>query len=165
MSGVVISPKKEVSAVFDYDFKVPYFLESVECQVPYKATNEAAGYDLYAAENKEILPKTKAIVSLDLRIAIPKGFFGKIFSRSGLFLNHKITAKAGVINSGFRGIAQVLLINHSDKTFCAKKGDRIAQIIFLENFDVKFEKVESKDLLSKFERNENGFGSTDLGVF
>ena len=69
-----------------------------------------------------------------------------------------------MIDSGFRGIAQVLLINHSDKT-CAKKGDRIAQIIFLENFDVKFEKVESKDLLSKFERNENGFGSTDLGVF
>ena len=68
-----------------------------------------------------------------------------------------------MIDSGFRRIAQFLLINHSDKTFYAKKGDRIAQIIFLENFDVKFEKVESKDLLSKFDRNENGFGST--GVF
>ena len=30
-------------------------------------------------KDKEILPKTNAIVSLDLRIAIPKGFFGKNF--------------------------------------------------------------------------------------
>ena len=65
-----------------------------------------------------------------------------------------------MIDSGFRGIIQVLLFNHSDKTFYAKKGDRIAQIIFLEKFDVTFEKVESKDLLSKSEKNESGFGST-----
>ena len=46
MSDVVIWPKKEVSAVFDYDFKVSHFPESVEFQVLYKATSEAAGYDL-----------------------------------------------------------------------------------------------------------------------
>ena len=40
-----------------------------------------------------------------------------------------------------------------------KKGDRIAQIVFLEKFDVKFEMVQSVDLLPKSERNENGFGS------
>ena len=41
-----------------------------------------------------------------------------------------------------------------------KKGDRIAQIVFLEKFNVKFEMVQSVDLLPKSERNENGFGST-----
>ena len=76
---------------------------------------------MYAAEDKEILPKTNAIVSLDLRMAIPKEFFGRIFSRSGLFLNHKLTAEAGVIDSAFRGIVQALLFNHSDKSFYAKK--------------------------------------------
>ena len=145
--------------VFEYDFKLPYYPESDECKAPYKATSEAARYDLYAAEDKEILPKTNAIVLLDLRIAIPKGFFGKIFSRSALFLNHKITAEAGVIDSGFHGIVQILLFNHSDKTFYAKKGDRIAQIVFLEKIDLKFEMVQSVDLLPKSERNENGFGS------
>ena len=53
--------------VFDYDFKVPYYPESDECKVPYKATPDAATYDLCAAENKNILPKSNAIVSLDLR--------------------------------------------------------------------------------------------------
>ena len=87
-------------SVIDYDFNVPYYPESDECKVPYKATPNAAGYDLHAAEATNILPKSNAIVSLNLRIAIPRGFFGKIFPRSGLFLNHKITAEAGVIDSG-----------------------------------------------------------------
>ena len=47
-----------------------------------KATKDSVGYDLYAAENKEILPWSNASVSLDLRIVIPFGFFAKIFSRS-----------------------------------------------------------------------------------
>ena len=163
MSDVVSLLIEKSMFVCDYDFKLVYYPESAECKVSFKATSEIAGYDLHAAEDKEILPKTSAIASLDLRIAIPKEFFGKIFSRSGLFQHHKITAEAGVIDSGFRGIVQVLLFNHSDKTFYAKKGDRIAQMVFLEKFDVKFEMVQSVDLLPKSERNENRFGST--GVF
>ena len=91
--GLPIEKSSKSMSVHDYDFKLPYYPESDECKVSYKATSEAAGYDFYAAEDKEILPKTNAIVSLDLRIATPKGFFGKIFSRSGLLLNHKITAE------------------------------------------------------------------------
>ena len=143
MSDIVIPIKKSSKemSLFDYDFKVPYFPESDECKVPYKATPDAAAYDLYAAENKKILPNSDAAVSLDLRIAIPKGFFGKIFSRSGLFLNNKITAKAGVIDSGYRGIVNVLLFNHSDEVFSVKflQRQRIAQVVFLEKYDVKFE--------------------------
>ena len=164
MSDIVLpieKPSKEMS-LFDYDFKVPYFPESDECKVPYKATPDAAAYDLYAAENKEILPNSNAIVLLDLRIAIPKGFFGKIFSRSGLFLNNKITAEAGEIDYGYRGIVHVLLFNHSDEVFSVKIGQRIAQVVFLENFDVKFEMAQSADLLPKSVRNEGGFGSKSI---
>ena len=91
---------------------------------------------------------------------IPKGFFGKIFSRSGLFLNHEITAEAGVIDSGYRGVVQVLFFNHSDDVFSVKIGQRIAQVVFLNKFYVKFEMVESANLLPKSVRNEGGFGST-----
>ena len=52
---------------FDYDFKVPYYPESDEAKLPYKATHDAAAYDLHAAENKDVLPKSNAIVSIDLR--------------------------------------------------------------------------------------------------
>ena len=163
MSDVVSLLIEKSMFVCDYDFKLVYYPESAECKVSFKATSEIAGYDLHAAEDKEILPKTSAIASLDLRIAIPKEFFGKIFSRSGLFQHHKITAEAGVIDSGFRGIVQVLLFNHSDKNFLRKKRRYDCTDGFLEKFDVKFEMVQSVDLLPKSERNENRFGST--GVF
>ena len=80
--GLPIGKSSASMSVFNYDFKVPYYPESDECKFPYKANSEAAGYDLFATEDKDILPKKNAIVSLDLRIAIPKGFFGKVFSRS-----------------------------------------------------------------------------------
>ena len=99
-------------------------------------------------------------MSLDLRWTIPKGFFGKVFPRSRLFLNHKITAEAGVIDSGYRGIVQVLLFNHSDDVFAVQIGQRIAKVVFLEKFDVKFEMVQSADQLPKSVKNEGGFGST-----
>ena len=121
MSDVVSLLIEKSMFVCDYDFKLAYYPESAECKVSFKATSEIAGYDLHAAEDKEILPKTSAIVSLDLRIAIPKGFFGKIFSRSGLFLNRKITAEAGVIDSGFRGIVQVFCSIIQIKLFTQKK--------------------------------------------
>ena len=146
--------------IFNYDFTIKYYPESDETKVPYKATPDAAGFDLYAAEETNILPNSKAVVSLDLRMAIPKGFVGKIFSRSGLFLNHGITAEAGVIDSGNRGIVKVLLFNHSDNVFSVKVGQRIAQIVFIEKFDVNFEMVQFSDHLDKSVRNEGSFGST-----
>ena len=48
MSDIILpieKSSKEMS-LFDYDFKLPYFPESEECKVPYKATPDAAAYDL-----------------------------------------------------------------------------------------------------------------------
>ena len=160
MSDVVLPIEKSSVIKSNYDFKVPYYPESDDCKVPCKSTPDADVYDLYAAEDKDISPRSYAIVSLDLRIAIPKVFFGKIFSRSGLYLNHKTTAEAGVIDSGYRGIVHVLLFDHSDEKFSVKVGQRIAQVVSLEKFDVKFEIAQSADSLPKSVRNENGFGST-----
>ena len=49
--------------------------------------------------------------------------------------------------------------------FSVKIGQRIAQVVFLEKFDVKFEMAQSPDLLPKSVRNEGGFGSTGVWLF
>ena len=165
MDTVVPIHKSSKTEVFDYDIKIKYYPESDEAKVPYKATPDAVGYDLYVAEATNVLPKSHAIVSLDLRWVIPEGFFCKIFSRSGLFLNYRITAEAGVIDSGYRWIVKVLLFNHSDNVFSVQVGQRIAQIVFLEKFDAKFEMGQSSDQLDKSVRNEGGFGSTGNNWF
>ena len=41
-----------------------------------------------------------------------------------------------------------------------KKEIESHRLFFSEKFDVKFEMTQSRDLLPKSERNENGFGST-----
>lgn len=44
----------------------------------------AAGYDLYAAEEKVIPARGKALVDLQLSIAVPEGTYGRVAPRSGL---------------------------------------------------------------------------------
>ena len=138
---------------FNYDFTVKYYSETEEAKVPIQATPYSAGYDLYAAESNDILPNSNGLVSLDLRWVIPSGFYGKIFSRSGLFLLNKITVEGTVMNSGYRGVVKVLLFNHSDEVFLAKVGDRIAQVVLMQKFDVNFEKIECSKILDK--KNDN----------
>ena len=116
--------------------EIKYFEESVFAKEPVKATEGSAGYDLFTAEAKTIVPNSSQIVCLDLRWAIPKGFFGKVFPRSSLIKNHNVRVDAGLIDSDYRGLVYVLLCNHSKKDFTVRTGDRIAQAVFLEKFDV-----------------------------
>ena len=55
-------------------------------KVPTKGTDDAAGFDLYAAttENVKILPHQTVKVGTGIAVAIPKGYFGGIYARSGL---------------------------------------------------------------------------------
>ena len=140
--------------------EVKYYPTSDNCRVPTKSTSGSAGYDLYAGEKKEILPWSNASISLDFKIANPYWFFWKDISRSGLCLKENIYAVAGVIDSDYRGIVKVILFSDSDKKFSVEVGQRIAQMVFLEKFDVEFTCVQ---VLSETDRQDSGFGSS--GIF
>ena len=144
---------------------VKYFAESKYEKEPYQASEDAAGYDLFAAETKTLLPKSTDAISLDLRWVIPGGFYGKVFPRPGILKEHFVTIDAGVIDSDFRGIIQVFLVNHHhEKTFTVRAEDRIAQVVFMEKFNVNFHKVSDPALLGKTKRGHDGFGSTGVEV-
>ena len=72
---------------------------------------------MFAAETKTFLPKSLDTLSLELRWAIPTGFYGKLFPRSGILKEHFVSIDNGVIEADFRGILQVLMINHIRKNF------------------------------------------------
>ena len=140
---------------------VRYFAKNEFCKEPYQASEDAAGYDLFAAETLTLFPEKNGCISLAFRFAIPKGFYGKIFPRSGLFKEHIITCDAGVFDLDFRGIVQVLMMNHHpEKTFTIRTGDRIAQCVFMKKYNVEFEKVSNMGLLGNTKRGADGFGST-----
>ena len=143
---------------------VKYFAETAFTKEPQKSTEESAGYDLYAAEAKTILPGKNDLVSLDLPWAIPKGFCGRIFLCSSLIKEYNVTVEAGLIDADYRGLVYVLLFNHSEKVFTVRTGDRIAQAVFFEKFDVRFEKVSKQEELGVTKRGSGGFRSTGITV-
>ena len=141
--------------------KVPYFgLESDEFTVPTVAYGDDAGYDLFLAEMITILPGTCEGINCKFSTAIPRGYFGKIESRSSLIRHNLITAEGGVMDSGYRGEWFVILFNHGEKPFTVKPGDKIAQVVFMKKEVVEFVKVDNFDKLLHTERNIQGFGSS-----
>ena len=102
-------------------------------------------------------------LSIELRWAIPPGFYGKLFPHSGILKEHFIDA--GVIEADFRGIIQVLILNHHpEKTFTVRTEDRIAQVVFIETFNANFHRVSKVHLLGSTKRGNDGFGSTGVQV-
>ena len=143
------------------------FLENVSIKIsltttgkkPLKSYADSAGFDLYADETVLVLPKNQSWVSIGLRMQIPLGCCGKIYSRSGLADKYKIIAFNGIVDPGFLGVVKVLLFNLSDQEYYVKKGTRIAQMIFSKTENVCF-KIQSLDFESK--RNNKGFGSSGV---
>ena len=133
--------------------------------IPTKGSVGSAGWDLYACLDEKIeIPSGKTIkIGTGLAIAVPQGFFGAIFARSGLATKKGLRPAncVGVADSDYRGEYIVALHNDSDVTQVVEPGERIAQLIFLpycEPIDgVAFEEV---DFLDDTERGDGGFGST-----
>lgn len=116
-----------------------------------------AGADLKASEKIIVPARNKCLVSTGLRIALPDGYVGLIWPKSGLAVKNSIDCGAGVIDAHYRGEIKILLFNHSDKDFSIEPGDRIAQLLVQKVENIHFTPV---DELNETERNEGGFGST-----
>ena len=102
-------------------------------------------------------------MSVDLKLAIPKGFFGKIAGRLGLALykGKGILAFNGTIDAGYRERIYVLLFNFSDDDYTIEKGNRIAQIIIQRCYNnIKFVEYGESEQFPESVRGDKGFGSS-----
>ena len=125
---------------------------------PVRGSRYAAGFDLFSAEFKEILPQSCAIVNTDIGVMLPRGTYGRVAPRSGLAVKNFIDVGAGVVDFDYRGNVGVVLFNHHTNSFHVKKGDKIAQLI-IEKICVP--KLIEVNELDETERGTNGFGSTE----
>lgn len=127
--------------------------------LPKRASIEAAGFDLAAAEDVVVKANGKAIVKTGLRIAIPENTYARIAPRSGLAVKHLINVGAGVVDFDYRGEVGVVLFNHGQEDFAVAVGDRIAQLILQKVLMAPCIKVEELDTTT---RGASGFGSTGV---
>lgn len=128
---------------------------------PTRGSAYAAGYDLYACLDNTvtIAPGETAMISTGLSMAVPEGYFGAVFARSGLASKQGLRPAncVGVCDSDYRGEYTVALHNDSALPREVANGDRIAQLVVMPFLEVEFEEAEE---LSETERGAGGFGST-----
>lgn len=131
-----------------------------DATVPSRAHSGDAGLDLCAVEPCELGPGQRAAVSTGLAVAIPVGWAGLVVPRSGLARRHGVTVAnaPGLIDAGYRGELQVLLVNLSDQTHRIEAGDRVAQLVCVQVGSGPARLVE--ELPPSDGRGDGGFGST-----
>jgi len=128
--------------------------------LPTRAHSGDAGLDLYADESVIVCASCRSLVSTGIAIAIPYGYVGLIWPRSGLAAKHGISVDAGVIDSGYRGPIKVLLTNASTvQHYEINRGDKIAQLLIQP---VALLTPVEVDCLNETERDADGFGSSDV---
>jgi dUTP pyrophosphatase len=125
--------------------------------LPQYQTEGSAGMDLRSSSGGLIQPGYGAAVHTGICVAIPEGYMGQIWPRSGLAAKHGIDVHGGLIDSDYRGEIIVLLHNAGSSAFTIKRGDRIAQLVIVPVVQPKLVVVRE---LPATERGEGGFGST-----
>lgn len=130
-------------------------------KIPTRGSKFSAGYDLYAATDKDIQipPHATVKIGTGLAMELPVGWFGAIFARSGIATKRGLRPAncVGVCDCDYLGEYIVALHNDSNDTMTVQAGERIAQLVILPCQDIDFKEV---DELHDTDRGMGGFGST-----
>ena len=130
-------------------------------KMPTYGSADAAGADLYAVTDGPVTVAAgqTVLIHTGLALAIPQGFVGLVYARSGLATKQGLAPanKVGVIDADYRGELMVALHNHSGESRTVEHGDRIAQLVIAPYLTAQFTQQEELDDTG---RGEGGFGST-----
>ncbi len=153
----------EESDFFPDRVPVAIVLDEPGAKMPAYASKEAAGADVYACLEGEISlhPKERRLISTGLKAQIPPGYEIQVRPRSGLALKHGVTVcnTPGTIDSDYRGVIGVILVNLGESLFVVTPGMRIAQLVIAP---VKRAAFIEKNALDVTARGEKGFGHTGI---
>jgi dUTP pyrophosphatase len=145
------------------EIKIEKAKECEDLALPVSSSKFSSGVDLLSAESSDIVlePNNIKLISAGIKIIIPEGYEGQIRPRSGLALKYGITVlnSPGTIDSDYRGILKVILINLGKKKFIIHRGDRIAQLVIQKIFYPNFKLVQK---LNNTKRGEGGFGHSGI---
>ena len=127
--------------------------------IPTRGTSASAGMDLYALDAVTVGAGETVLVHTGIALAIPEGYAGFIYARSGIATKRGLAPanKVGVIDADYRGEIMVALHNHSAVSQSVDAGERVAQLVVAPFLPLE---LVLADALDETERAEGGFGST-----
>lgn len=132
--------------------------------------------DFYDEDNKKVTltvselgqavlyPRCRVLIPTGLKMEVPIGYKFTVKSRSGLSLKNgiRVMNSPGTVDSPYRGMVGVILINDSEEPFVIEHGNRIAQGCIEKTTEIEWEEVESESMLSSSERESDGIGHTGI---
>ena len=129
--------------------------------VPTYGSEYAAGADLRAVLDAPITikPNESVLIHTGIAVAIPVGYVGLVYARSGIACKRGLAPsnKVGVIDADYRGEIMVFLHNHGTTEQTIDPNERIAQMVVTPFIHCEYEETDNID---DTERGAGGFGST-----
>ncbi len=135
---------------------LPVSKTTPNAKLPQKAHAGDAGYDLFSTDYYSITPYGQALIGSGIKMAIPEGYVGLVWDKSGL-ASTGITVLGGVIDSSYRGEIKIVVKNLSEDMFNIVPGQKIAQILIQPVADLP---TSEENISDETTRQANGFGSS-----
>ena len=135
---------------------------TADAKAPYRATASSACYDVFANDTVTLYPQRgqdKAYkVPTGVAFEIPDGYHLEVYVRSstGLKTKWRLANGTGIVDSDYVDELFLLVENIGSSVTRINKGERIAQVMLVENVPNELVEVDS---LTK-EGTHEGFGST-----
>jgi dUTP pyrophosphatase len=134
-----------------------------DAKIPKQSRPGDAGYDVFACEDALLTPGQICTLPTGVRIKVPDGCAALVCPRSGLSAARHVTVHnaPGVIDANFTGELGVILTNNGNTPFPVRPGDRIAQLIVVQVFDLETVELTEDEFNSiSTPRGTAGFGSS-----
>lgn len=126
-------------------------------QLPRYGRPGDAGLDLFASESYTLGAGERRAFGTGIAIAVPPGYVGLVWDRSGLAVGAGVTTLGGVIDATYRGEVKVPLLNTGEQPYAIQVGDRIGQLLIQPLPLVEVSEVAALD---ETPRGPAGFGSS-----
>ena len=125
--------------------------------MPVRAHEKDAGLDLRTPVDVVVPAGGSAVIDTGVHVALPKGMYGKLESKSGLNVRHSVVSLGGTIDEPYRGAIKVKLYNLGTEDYVFEAGDKVVQMVIQPYCAPELEVADSLD---ETDRGSSGFGSS-----
>jgi dUTP pyrophosphatase len=134
--------------------------------IPTYAYPSDSGFDLYALESVVIKPFGREAIPTGIKVSFDEGYEIQVRPKSGLALNMGLTVlnTPGTVDQGYTGEIKVIVFNTNNNSVMIEKGMKIAQGVLCPVIQGKYVKINEVNSVGEKDRNNNGFGSTGIGL-
>lgn len=139
--------------------EMPVVIDHEYGRMPTRAYEDDAGLDLYVSDETTIMPGTFSDVPCGISCELPDWSWGLVTGRSSALRKRGLLVHSGVIDAGYRGPLYAGAWNMTDQPVTVEVGERIAQMIIVNNATKRVNPVRS-DQLTQSARGAAGFGSS-----